>query len=315
MKTCPTCNRTYADALRFCLEDGATLARLEQSAGPTMTMPAQAAFQAPPPPPTLQMTSQPSMSVIKTLASAFFAPGRMFDSFRDLKTFSPAATRFVVAAAIILISLVVFNVAYLVIVGSGKIAVAAMESSPQTANMSDEQKERVLVMQQTPAFQVFTQTMRFGLLIVLTLASFFLGGLIYWLGAILFKSQIKYMQAVLVWTYATLPLTVVWLLANMLVLLVWPPATNIAIVTGANGVVHANLGALFTVTSLPLPVYVVALSAIDLFEFYGLGLAVFGLRRVAGIHWLTSFGIVIFVWLIGLMWRVSTAGAVGALLK
>ena len=309
MKTCPTCNRTYADELRFCLEDGATLVRAEQSAGPTMTLPAQAVFQPPPPPPTLQMTSKPSMSVIKTLAYAFFAPGRMFDSFRELTTFSPAAIRFVLAAVLIVISFVAYNVAYLVIVGTGKIAVASMEVSPNTASLSDQQKQSALLIQQSPTFQTITLATRFGLLIVLTLVSFFLGGLIYWLGAILFKSKIKYLQALLVWTYATLPVTIIWLLANMFVLLLWPPETNMAIVTGANGVVHANLGALFTVTSLPAPVYVVALSAFDLFEFYGVGLAVFGLRKVASIHWLVSFGIVIFVWLIGLMWRVSTAGA------
>jgi foldase protein PrsA len=40
MKQCPTCNRTYDDAaLRFCLEDGATLVRLDSSDPPTMTMP------------------------------------------------------------------------------------------------------------------------------------------------------------------------------------------------------------------------------------------------------------------------------------
>jgi hypothetical protein len=70
MKICPTCNRTYADALRFCLEDGTTLVRAEPAAGPTMTMPAQPAFQ-PPPPPTLQMTVKPSMSVGGTLTRVF----------------------------------------------------------------------------------------------------------------------------------------------------------------------------------------------------------------------------------------------------
>src|SRR5205809_553853 len=103
MKTCPTCNRTYADALRFCLQDGATLVRAEQGAGPTMTMPAQPAFQ-PPPPPTLQMPARPSMSVGGTLTRAFFVPGRVFDSFRELMTLSPAVVRFLIAAAIILIA-------------------------------------------------------------------------------------------------------------------------------------------------------------------------------------------------------------------
>ena len=315
MKICPTCNRTYADALRFCLEDGVTLVRSEQSPGPTMTMPAQAAFQPPPPPPTLQMTTKPSLSIIRTLATVFFAPGRVFDSFRELTTFGPAAARWAIAAAIIVIAVVTYNVAYVATIGSAQMTRAAMEVSPQTAKLSEEQKERALQMQQTPAFQTFTLVTRFGGVIVITLASFFLGGLIYWLGAILFKGKIKYMQALLVWTYAGLPVVVIWLLANLIVLLLWPPTTNMAIVNGNNGVVHANLGALFTVTSLPIPVYVVALSSFDLFEFYGLALAVFGLRRVALIHWLASFGIVIFVWLIGLMYRVTTAGVVSAILK
>ncbi len=42
MKQCPTCNRTYSDeALRFCLDDGATLERLGSSDVPTLTMPAE----------------------------------------------------------------------------------------------------------------------------------------------------------------------------------------------------------------------------------------------------------------------------------
>jgi hypothetical protein len=255
------------------------------------------------------------VSVGGTLARAFFAPGRMFASFRELITFSPAAVRFLIAAAIILIAVVAYNVIFLASIGSQQIARASMEVSPQVAKLSADQKERALQMQQSPTFQAFTLTMRFGLLILFTLASFFLGALIYWLGALLMKSKIKYMQALLVWTYASLPVIVIWLLANTIMLLVWPPSTNMAIVTGANGVIHANLGALFDVTSLPIPVYVVALGAFDLFEFCGLGLAILGLRRVARIPWIGSFGIVIFVWLLGVMWRISAAGLVSAFMK
>lgn len=50
MKTCPKCNRTYEDSIGFCLEDGETLVRTESSGVPTMTMPAQPEFHAPPPP-------------------------------------------------------------------------------------------------------------------------------------------------------------------------------------------------------------------------------------------------------------------------
>jgi hypothetical protein len=314
MKACPTCKRTYADALRFCLEDGTILVRAEQSADPTMTLPAQPAFQ-PPPPPTLQMPVKPSLSVGGTLARAFFAPRRVFDSFRDLTTFGPAAVRFLIAAAIILIAVVTYHAIFMSSIGPEHFARASMEVSPQTAKMSPEVKERALQMQQNPTFQVVTLTMQFGFLILFIVASFFLGALIYWVGSLLMKSKIKYMQALLVWTYASLPVVVIWFLANTIVLLVWPPSTNMAVIAGANGVIHANLGALFTVTSLPIPVYVVALSAFDLFEFYGLGLAVFGLRRVARIPWIGSLGIVAFVWLLGVMWRISSAGVMSAFMK
>lgn len=315
MKKCPTCNRAYDDAESFCPEDGATLVHTEQSADPTMTMPAQPAFRPPPPPPTLQMPAKPSMSAPRTLTNIFFAPGRVFDSFRELTTFTPAAVRFLIAAAIILVALVAYNVLYLARIGPGTIARAYMEASPRMAALSSQQKELGLKIQENPAMQAFGLAMGFGKLILFTIASFFLGALIYWAGSLLFKAKLKYMQALLVWTYAALPVTVIWLLANLIVLLVWPPTTNMGIITGANGVVHANFGAFFTVTSLPVPVYVVALSAFDLFEFYGLGLAIFGLRKVARIPWVGSIGIVVFVWLIGVGWRISTAGLVAALMQ
>jgi hypothetical protein len=314
MKTCPTCNRTYDDTIRFCLEDGAPLVRANQSGMPTMTMPAPAAFQ-PPPAPTLQMPTQPSMSTGQTLARIFFSPGRVFDSFREGMTFGPVAARFVIAAAIIVLAMVAYNVIYLARVGSVNIARASMEVAPRTAELPSETKERALQMQQNPAFQAFSVLMRFGLLILLTLVSLPLGALIYWLGGMLFKGTIKYWQALLVWTYAALPPIVLWVLANTLVLLIRPPTTNLAIVTGANGVVHANFGALFEVTTFPIPVHVVALAALDLFEFYGLALAMVGLRKVARIPWIGSFGIVIFVWLIGVGWRIGMAGVLGALMK
>jgi hypothetical protein len=314
MKRCPTCSRTYDDDVRFCLEDGATLVRTGPSGGATMTMPAQPAFQVPPPP-TLVMPTQPSMSIGRTLLNVFVAPVRAFNSFRDVTTFTPATVRFLIAAPIIVVAVVAYNVIYLARVGSETIARAGMAASPNLAKLPPEQQERALQMTQNPAFQTVTLVMTFGRLILMLVASMPLGALIYWLGAMLFKSPFKYMQALLVWTYATLPPTVLWLIANTLTLFLWPPSTNVAIATGASGVVPGNLGALFMVTTLPLPVYVVALSAFDLFEFYGLALAMIGLRKAARLPWIGSFGIVIFVWLIGVVWRISTAGLVGALMR
>ena len=288
--------------------------RTDQAGAPTMTMPAGAAFP-PPPSPTLQMPSQPSLSTGQTLVRIFFSPGRVFDSFRERMTFGPVAVRFLIAAAIVVVALVAYNVIYLARMGSERIARASMESTPQTAKMATEQKERAVQMQQNPAFQAFTLFIRFGLLIVLLLVSLPLGALIYWLGGMLFKGTIKYWQALLVWTYAALPPTVLWLLVNTAVLMIRPPTTNMGIVTGATGVIHANPGALFDVAMLPIPVHIAALSELDLFAFYGLTLAMVGLRRVSRIPWIGSFAVVILVWLIGVGWRVGMAGVFAALMK
>ncbi|HSP63343.1 MAG TPA: hypothetical protein VLQ90_10210, partial [Pyrinomonadaceae bacterium] len=194
MKTCPTCNRNYDDTIRFCPEDGATLVRTDQPAGPTMTMPAHPVFQ-PPPPPTVKMPAQPSMSTGQALTRIFFSPGRVFDSFRERMTFGPVAARFLIAAAIIVIAMVAYNVIYLARIGSENIGRASLEVSPRAADLPSETKERALQMQQNPAFQAFTVLVRFGLLILLTLVSLPLGALIYWLGGMLFKGTIKYWQA------------------------------------------------------------------------------------------------------------------------
>jgi len=276
-------------------------------------MVSQADFQ-PPPPPRLQVPARPTMSTAAALTNVFVAPARTFYSFRDVTAFAPAAVRFLIAAAIIIVAVLAYNFIYLERMGSSTIAFAAMGATPLT-NVTEEQKARALQVQETPTFRVIGLVMTFGRLLVMLVASMPLGGLAYWLGAMLFKDSIKFMQALLVWTYASLPPTVLWMLANTFVLFFRPPTTSLAIATGANGVIKANLGALFTVNAFPIPVHVVALSAFDLFEFYGLGLAMLGLRKLARLPWIGSFGIVISVWLFGVGLRVATAGLVGAIMR
>jgi len=314
MKTCPTCHRDYDDEVRFCLEDGAILERTGESASPTWTMPAPPGFQTPPPP-TLVMPVEPSMSTGRTLLNIFIAPARALASFRDVTGFAPAVIRWLPAAAVIVLAPVAYNVIYQARLGSENIARASMEAMPRMANLPSEQKERALQTSQAPAFRAITMAFSLGSMMALLLASMPLGALIYWLGAMLFKGALQYMQALLVWTYATLPVTLLWFCANMLTLFVWPPTSPVAIVNGSSGVFKSNLGALFTVEALPIPAYVAALTAFDLFVFYGLGLAIIGLRKVARIPWIGAFVIGTFVWLIGVGWRTAAAGVTSALLR
>lgn len=279
-----------------------------------MTMPAQPAFR-PTPPPTLVMPLEPSMSAGSTLLNIIVAPHRALTSFREITTFSPAAIRFLIAAPIIVVAILGYNILYAARMGSDRIVRASLEATPKLRALPVEQKERAIQMAQNPAYRGMTLVMGFGRMVVTTLVSMPLGALIYWLGAMIFKRRLKYMQALLVWTYATLPATVLWFALNVFMLFVSPPTSNVAIATGAAGVFPANLGALFKIELLPIPVYVAALAAFDAFEFYGLALAILGLRKVANLPWLGSFGIVIFVWLLGVMWRVSTAGLASAVMR
>jgi Yip1-like protein len=314
MKTCPTCDRTYDDEIRFCLEDGAILDRTGDSASPTMTMPAYPEFQAPPPP-TMVMPVEPSMTTGQTLLNIFIWPARALASFRDATTFSSAVIRVLPAAAIIVVATLAYSVLYQARIGSEKIARASMEATPRMASLPAEQKERAIQTAQQPAFRAVTMAMGFGFAIVLVLASMPLGALIYWLGAMLFKGQLKYTQALLVWTYATLPVTVLWFLANTITLFVWPPTDPVSIVTGASGVFKPNLGALFDIQAIPIPAYVAALSAFDLLVFYGLALSILGLRKAGRVPWIGALVTVTFVWLIGVGWRTATAAFTSAIMK
>jgi hypothetical protein len=198
------------------------------------------------------------MSTGQSVLNIFIAPARTFASFRDVATFSSAVVRFLPAAAIVIIATVTYGVLYQARIGSETIARASMEATPRMANLPPEQKERAIQTSQAPAFRAITIAMGFGFTIVLLFASMPLGALIYWLGAMLFKGQLKYMQSLLVWTYATLPVTVLWFLANTVTLFVWRPAGPVSIVTGVNGVFKPNLGALSNIEALPIPTYVAA---------------------------------------------------------
>lgn len=309
MKRCPACNRQYDDEVRFCLEDGTTLLPTGPSAAATLTMPAQPGVQ-PATPPAVQLSAEPSMSVGGTLANIFIAPARAFTSFRDVTTFAPTAVRLLIAAAIILVALIAYNALYLTWIGYENIARAAVEASPRISELPPETRERTLQITQNPFFRIMNLVTNLGRIITTVVVGLPLGALIYWLGGMIFKAPLRYGQALLVWAYATLPPAVFWSITNVVTLFVWPPTTNVGIVTGAAGVFPSNLGALFAVTTLPLPAHVVALSAIDLFEFYGLTLAAVGLRKAGRLPWIGAAVTVAAVWTVGLIWRIATAALV-----
>lgn len=119
----------------------------------------------------------------------------------------------------------------------------------------------------------------------------------------------------MIWTYATMPPRVVWAIVNTLTLFVWPPTSNLRIATGGAGVFPSNLGWAVPSPTLPLPAWVVALSVFDLFEFYGVTLAVVGLRKAGRLPWWGAGIIVAAVWGITIIWRVGSATLVNFIYK
>lgn len=316
MRICPTCNRSYDDSESFCQADGATLVQSDQPGAANMTMPVSPTFQPPPPPPTLATPAKPPIGLMQTLVYAFIAPARVFGSFREPMGFGPLAARVLVAATIIIFGVAAYNVIFLQRVGRESITRATIEASPRVADLPAEQKEQVVTMQNNPAFLLATFFFQFGFIVGSVVLSIPLGGAIYLLGTMIFSSRVTYPQALLVWTFATLPPKLLWALANTVALFIHRPSTDIGIVMGAsNGVLPANLGVLVEVTTFPVPILAVVLGAFDLFEFYGLALAALGLRKVGRMSWVASSGVVIAVWLFAVAWRVAGAAISVALLK
>lgn len=253
------------------------------------------------------------MPVGQTLLNIFIAPARAFTSFRDVTTFAPTAVRLLIAAAVIFVALIAYNALYTPWIGYETITRAAWEASPRISGLPSETRERTLQVTQNPLFRVMNVVSNLGRIIITVVVGLPLGALIYWLGGLIFKGRLRYGQALLVWAYATLPPAVLWSITNIVTLFVWPPTTNVGIVTGAAGVFPSNLGALFAVSTLPLPAHVVALSAIDLFEFYGLTLAAVGLRKAGRLPWIGAAVTVAAVWAVGLIWRSGTAALVNVI--
>lgn len=314
MKKCPACNHEYDDALRFCLEDGTTLVRTGELNHATMTMPAAPEFR-PPPPPTLVMRTAPSMSIGRTFVNIFVAPARAFTSFRDVAYFGPAVARFLLAAGIIVFVLMVYAAVYQAYFGLAEITRAAVDATPRISELQLDAKRRTVEMANNPTFRIVSLVTTFGGIAVYALASMPLGALIYWLGGLAFRAPLTYMKALLVWTFATLPPRVVWAIVNILTLFVWPPTSDLRIATGGAGVFPSNPAWLVPSTTLPLPTWVVALTAFDLFEFYGLALAVVGLRKAGRLPWWGSLVVVAPVWVAGIAWRIGSAGLINLLYK
>lgn len=237
-----------------------------------------------------------AMSTPQTLTGIFFEPSHTFDALR-------IRPRFLVAALLSVVLFMAFYLLYMTRVGYDNIVNARVEMQAQKNDMSDEQKTAARDIQSKSFVKAITYASPpIGFAIV-----FAAGAAIYLLGVMAMGKQISYLQALAVWTYSSFPPLVIAMLANILVLFLRPPDPGdyAGVTRGVGGLVHANPGAFMS--SDASPIVVTALNSFDLFAFYGLFLAALGLRRVARLSNGAAWGVVLTLWLLGLVARVAIA--------
>jgi hypothetical protein len=240
---------------------------------------------------------EPVMSTGETLTNIFFEPGRVFEALR-------ARPRFLIAGLIILLSITAYTISLYQRVGYENFIRSTIESSPQSANMPPDQKERVIEMQSGPVFKAVNYASPLiGVAIFIAL-----GGALYLLGTMAMARSISYKQALSVWTYSSFPPTVIGMLLNIVLVFIKSP-DDIDPLQARRGLVRANLGLLMDPSAHP--VLATALGSIDLLYFYGLFLAALGLRKVARLSSGSAWTIILIIWLIGVIFRIAISTFTG----
>ncbi|HBE81258.1 MAG TPA: Yip1 family protein [Pyrinomonadaceae bacterium] len=253
----------------------------------------QAEWEAPPPPEKIVVETH-EMSEIATLGNIFLEPGRTFEDLRK-------KPRFVLATVIIslLVTGFAFGLYYKVgDAGMRRFMTEQIDKSPQSGSMSPEQKSNMVDMNMT-----IGSVVRY-VMPLLVVISMLVGGLFYWLGAKAFGGTGGFLHGLSTWVYASLPPSVVGMIANFIVLFFKSP-DDIDIAASQRGVVNANPSVLFG--SDASPVLVTLISAFDIFLIWGWVLAAIGLRITNKISSGSAWAITLIFALIGITFRVIGA--------
>lgn len=254
----------------------------------------------PPPPPPFNPQPDPpkELSVAETLTGIFFEPGRVFESFRT-------RPRFLVAAVIGVVFFMAFTFVFFQKVGYERVVREAVENGPRAEQMSPEQKEAAIRMQSGPVFRVIA----FGATPIVFGIIFAAGAGLYLLGSMLMGKQVSYKQALAIWSYSSLPPLVLAMIVNIILVFIKSPDDYDIVSASRRGLVKANLA--FLSDPKTAPVVYTFLGSLDLFAFYGLFLAALGLRKVGKMSSGAGWGIVLGIWIFGMVVRMALAGLFG----
>ncbi|HEV2762427.1 MAG TPA: Yip1 family protein [Pyrinomonadaceae bacterium] len=238
-----------------------------------------------------------TMSTPETLSGIFFEPGRTFNALR-------ARPRFLVAAALIVVSVMAFVFLLYNRVSYEQFVRQAIETNSRTADMPADEKEKIISMQTGPVFKAIAYVSP----AVGITAFFFIGAALYLLGSMAMGTAMSYKQALSVWVYSSLPPALLMMVANI-ILLFLKSADDITPENAQRGLARANLGLL--VNGAESPVLGTVLGLVDFFSIYGLVLAAVGVRKMTRLSSGASWAVVLIVWVVGAVLRVAMSAAFG----
>jgi hypothetical protein len=238
------------------------------------------------------------MSETESIYRIFLEPAEVFNSFIT-------QPRYLLATLILLLVTTGYNVIVIQRFGFEEIVRTQIESSSRTVELKDEDKQKIA---ETRA-SGFVKALGYAAPLMRTIVSMIAGAGLYLLGVMLMGSAIGYLQSVSLWVYSTLAPALLLYLVNAVLLLVTAPEDVDLVRAIKHELAYSNPGALLGSESNPF--LLTLLTSLDLFEFYGLFLAVLGLKIVARLQTSSALMIVGGIWLIALLVRLTWAFAFG----
>ncbi len=240
------------------------------------------------PPSAPSAPTGPEMSTAETLSGVFFEPSRTFEALR-------ARPRFLVAGLIIFVMTCIVTAVMYMRVDMGQYIRDRIEKSPNAAQISEAQKETQVKVGKTVGMVLIPLSVPIAIA---------LGSALYMLLVMAFGGSISYKKSLAVWTYSWLPPAALGTLIALLVLFLKSPDSIVP-----ENLVATNPGALLGEDASK--VLVAFLRQIDLLRFYGLFLAALGLRKVAKISSGAAWGVVLTLFILGLLFAVGSAALFG----
>ncbi len=255
-------------------------------------------WQAPPIPEKIKVeTEQPQMSEVATLGNIFIEPGNTFEDLRR-------KPRFLLAGFIIILAITAFNAIFIQKIGLENIVRARLEANASVQQMPADQKEKMIEQQSGTIAEVISYIAPPIVFVII----FLVGGLIYWLGANAMGGTSGFLKGLSVWIYSSLPPSIIFVIANLLVLML-KSVEEIDLATAQSGLVQANPS--MFINAKTMPALAAALSAFDLFAIWGWVLAAIGLQKVAKLSSGAAWAVVLIIGLIGVTLKVVLALAFG----